>query len=112
MNTRKQLSGKIFSNKMDKTVVVEVVKRFAHPIYKKYVNRTKKYYAHDPQNLCQIGDVVLIEDGFNVDDIAYTYKDDAEILEFENVVKYRQKSVMLQSVIDFYELDKEEEAVG
>tara|TARA_Y100001960_G_C14522993_1_gene752272 strand:+ start:133 stop:402 length:270 start_codon:yes stop_codon:yes gene_type:complete len=62
MNTRKQLSGKIFSNKMDKTVVVEVVKRFAHPIYKKYVNRTKKYYAHDPQNLCQIGDVVLIEE--------------------------------------------------
>ena len=62
MNTRKQLSGKIFSNKMDKTVVVEVVKRFAHPIYKKYVNRTKKYYAHDPQNLCQIGDIVLIEE--------------------------------------------------
>ena len=62
MNTRKQLSEKIFSNKMDKTVVVEVVKRFAHPIYKKYVNRTKKYYAHDPQNLCQIGDVVLIEE--------------------------------------------------
>ena len=62
MNTRKQLSGKIFSNKMDKTVIVEVVKRFAHPIYKKYVNKTKKYYAHDPQNLCQIGDVVLIEE--------------------------------------------------
>ena len=62
MNTRKQLSGKIFSNKMDKTVVVEVVKRFSHPIYKKYVNRTKKYYAHDPQNSCQIGDVVLIEE--------------------------------------------------
>ena len=62
MNIRKQLSGKIFSNKMDKTVIVEVVKRFAHPIYKKYVNKTKKYYAHDPQNLCQIGDVVLIEE--------------------------------------------------
>jgi len=62
MNTRRQLSGKICSNKMDKTVVVEVERKFAHPIYKKYVNRTKKYYAHDSENLCNIGDVVLIEE--------------------------------------------------
>ena len=62
MNIRRQLSGKIYSNKMDKTVVVEVSRKFAHPVYKKYVNRSKKYYAHDPQNLCNVGDVVLIEE--------------------------------------------------
>ena len=61
-NKRKQLSGKIYSNKMDQTVVVEVSRKFAHPIYNKYVNRSKKYYAHDPKNLCEIGDVVLIEE--------------------------------------------------
>jgi len=62
MNSRKQLQGIISSSKMDKTVVVEVARRFPHPTYKKYVNRSKKYYAHDPQNLCELGDTVLIEE--------------------------------------------------
>ena len=62
MNTKKQLLGKVSSVKMDKTVVVEVHRKFPHPIYKKYVNRSKKYYAHDSQNLCDLGDKVLIEE--------------------------------------------------
>ena len=59
---RKQLSGIVSSNKMDKTVIVEVARKISHPIYKKYLNRTKKYYAHDPKNLCGIGDLVTIEE--------------------------------------------------
>ena len=59
---RKQLSGKVQSNKMDKTVVVEIMRKIPHKFYNKYVNRSKKYYAHDPQNLCSLGDVVVIEE--------------------------------------------------
>ena len=55
-------SGLVLSSKMDKTVVVEVARKFPHPTYRKYVNRSKKYYAHDPQNLCELGDTVLIEE--------------------------------------------------
>lgn len=59
---RKQLSGTVQSNKMDKTVVVEIMRKIPHKMYNKYVNRSKKYYVHDPQNLCSIGDIVLIEE--------------------------------------------------
>ena len=59
---RKELSGIISSSKMDKTVVVKVVRKFSHPVYKKYINRSKKYYAHDPNNLCGLGDSVIIEE--------------------------------------------------
>ena len=59
---RKELSGIISSSKMDKTVVVKVARKFSHPVYKKYINRTKKYYAHDPNNLCGLGDSVIIEE--------------------------------------------------
>ena len=45
---------------MDKTAVVEISRRFPHPLYKKYVTRTKKYYAHDTNNICQVGDMVSI----------------------------------------------------
>jgi len=64
MNTskRKQFSGIVSSNKMESTVVVKVVRKVPHPVYKKYVNRTKKYYVHDPKNLCGIGDIVTIEE--------------------------------------------------
>ena len=60
MNTKKQLLGKVSSVKMDKTVVVEVHRKFPHPIYKKYVNRSKKYYADDPEKICNVGDIVRI----------------------------------------------------
>ena len=61
-NKRKQFSGIVSSSKMEKTVVVKVVRKVPHTIYKKYINKTKKYYAHDPKNLCGIGDTVIIEE--------------------------------------------------
>jgi len=52
--------GVVSSNKMNKTVVVEVVTQMKHPSYGKYVQRTKKYYAHDENNECTIGDRVRV----------------------------------------------------
>ena len=60
-NRRRQLVGRVVSDKMDKTAVVLVTRRFMHPVYKKYITRSKKYYAHDEGNVCQIGDDVIIE---------------------------------------------------
>jgi small subunit ribosomal protein S17 len=57
---RKRLLARVVSNKMDKSVVVQVDRRVLHPVYKKYVSRSKKYMAHDPENQCDIGDRVLI----------------------------------------------------
>jgi len=59
----KQLQGVVSSDKMNKTVVVEVVSQIKHPQYGKYVQRTKKYYAHDEKNDAKIGDKVLITEG-------------------------------------------------
>ncbi len=59
---RRVLVGTVTSDKMDKTVVVTVVRRFRHPIYGKFVQRRKKYMAHDPANECRIGDKVAIEE--------------------------------------------------
>lgn len=59
---RKTLNGTVTSNKMDKTVVVEVVRRVIHPIYKKFIKRRKKYMAHAPENNCSIGDYIMIEE--------------------------------------------------
>ncbi|SEN22536.1 30S ribosomal protein S17 [Nitrosomonas marina] len=56
------LSGKITSNKSDKTVTVSVERRIKHPLYGKIISRTKKYHAHDEVNDSQIGDIVLIEE--------------------------------------------------
>jgi small subunit ribosomal protein S17 len=54
------LKGKVVSNKNDKTVVVQVVRTFPHPLYKKVVRRSKRYAAHDEQNKCSVGDLVQI----------------------------------------------------
>ena len=62
MSKRKQLLGKVVSNKMDKTIVVEIERLMMHPLYKKSVVRTKRLKSHDEKNVCSIGDVVLIED--------------------------------------------------
>jgi small subunit ribosomal protein S17 len=59
-NFRKQRTGTVVSDKMDKTVVVAIMKRVKHPVYGKTVNRTTKLKAHDEQNECGIGDVVRI----------------------------------------------------
>ena len=53
-------TGVVISNKMDKTVVVEVSRKVIHPVYKKYVRRRKRFMAHDQENQCRIGDEVLI----------------------------------------------------
>tara|TARA_B100000945_G_C20400761_1_gene607233 strand:- start:1615 stop:1881 length:267 start_codon:yes stop_codon:yes gene_type:complete len=60
LNKRKQLIGEVLSIKMDKTVVLRVDRRISHPIYKKYVTKSKKYYAHDENNKCAVGDIVKI----------------------------------------------------
>lgn len=57
---KRQLTGTVLTSKMDKTAVVEVTRRFAHPVYKKFVSKTKKYYADDPSNLTKPGDTVRI----------------------------------------------------
>ncbi|MCP5274356.1 MAG: 30S ribosomal protein S17 [Burkholderiales bacterium] len=56
------LSGKVTSNKMDKTVTVLVDRRVKHPLYGKIISRSKKYHAHDETNASKIGDIVLIEE--------------------------------------------------
>jgi small subunit ribosomal protein S17 len=58
--SRKRQIGKVVSNKMDKTVVVSIERIVKHPVYKKYVRRRGKCVAHDDQNVCQVGDKVLI----------------------------------------------------
>ena len=57
---RKTLTGTVVSDKMDKTVIVQVERLTLHPKFKKYVRRKKKYKAHDEANMCGIGDRVLI----------------------------------------------------
>jgi small subunit ribosomal protein S17 len=59
---RKEIVGKVVSNKMDKTVVVAVETRFPHPKYEKPIVQTKKFKAHDSENKCQLGDIVRIQE--------------------------------------------------
>ena len=61
-NERKQRVGTVVSNKMDKTIVVAVIEKFKHPLYKKTVSKTKTFKAHDENNQCNEGDTVLIEE--------------------------------------------------
>jgi small subunit ribosomal protein S17 len=57
---QRQVNGIIVSNKMEKTVVVQVERLVKHPLYKKYIRRRNKFMAHDKDNSCQIGDRVEI----------------------------------------------------
>jgi small subunit ribosomal protein S17 len=59
---RRELVGRVVSDKMDKTVVVEVERRVLHPQYRKYISRRKKYKAHDEGNTFQVDDVVVIQE--------------------------------------------------
>jgi small subunit ribosomal protein S17 len=56
------LQGVVVSDKADKTVIVSVERRVMHPVYKKFIKRSKKYAAHDEGNACKIGDLVRIEE--------------------------------------------------
>ena len=59
---RRVLTGRVTSDKMDKTVTVLVDRRVMHPLYKKFIRLSKKYAAHDEANLCKVGDQVRIEE--------------------------------------------------
>ncbi|HZF77436.1 MAG TPA: 30S ribosomal protein S17 [Acetobacteraceae bacterium] len=59
---RRVLTGRVVSDKTDKTVTVLVERRVMHPLYKKFIRRSKRYAAHDEANLCKEGDLVAIEE--------------------------------------------------
>ena len=59
-NLRKERTGVVTSNKMDKSITVAIKWKEKHPIYGKFVSKTKKYHAHDENNECNIGDTVKI----------------------------------------------------
>lgn len=61
-NLRKERVGVVTSNKMDKSIVISETKRVKHPMYGKFVLKTKKYVAHDETNDCNIGDTVRISE--------------------------------------------------
>ncbi len=60
-DSQRTIMGKVVSNKMNKTIVVQVERKVKHPLYGKYVRRFSKMYAHDEDNTCQMGDLVVIK---------------------------------------------------
>ena len=60
--TKKVLKGTVTSAKNNKTIVVEVVRKFKHPFYEKVIKRSKKYHAHDETDALKVGDKVMIEE--------------------------------------------------
>jgi small subunit ribosomal protein S17 len=59
----RSLSGRVVSNKMDKTVSVLVERKVKHPLIGKVISKSKKFHAHDEENACQEGDIVTITEG-------------------------------------------------
>lgn len=60
-NSQRTIIGKVISDKMNKTIVVQIERKVKHPLYGKYIRRFSKMYAHDEENACRIGDLVLIQ---------------------------------------------------
>jgi small subunit ribosomal protein S17 len=60
-NANRTLQGRVVSDKMDKTITVVVERKVKHPIYGKFVRRSSKVHAHDENNECMAGDVVVVE---------------------------------------------------
>jgi small subunit ribosomal protein S17 len=58
----RSVTGEVVSNKMDKSIVVMGERKVRHPLYGKYIRRSTKYHAHDENNECNIGDVVMIKE--------------------------------------------------
>ena len=58
---QRTVTGRVVSNKMNKTIVVQVERKVKHPLYGKFVRRFSKMYAHDENNECDVGDLVLIQ---------------------------------------------------
>jgi len=59
-NRRKTVSGTVVSDKMEKTITVRVSRRVKHPLYHKFITKSKKYHAHDEANECRVGDEVRL----------------------------------------------------
>jgi small subunit ribosomal protein S17 len=59
---RKEVIGNVVSNRMHKTIVVQVVRRKSHPLYSRVISKAKKFYAHDEKNEAHVGDVVKLEE--------------------------------------------------
>ena len=60
-NSTRTATGKVVSNKMDKTITVMVERRVKHPVYGKYINKSTKIHAHDEEIECNEGDLVMVE---------------------------------------------------
>ncbi len=60
--SRRELTGRVVSTKMDKTISVEVTRRVKHRVYKKYINRRSVFKAHDENNTCELGQTVTIRE--------------------------------------------------
>jgi small subunit ribosomal protein S17 len=60
--SKKTKTGSVVSDRMEKSIVVRVERKVQHPLYGKFVKKSVKYIADDPENLCKIGDLVLIEE--------------------------------------------------
>jgi len=60
MGNKNEKVGQVVSAKMQKTIVVEVTRRVSHPVYKRIINKRRKFYAHDEQQTAKVGDVVRI----------------------------------------------------
>lgn len=58
----RSITGKVISSKMDKTIVVMGERKVKHPLYGKFIRRSTKYRAHDPENVCSEGDLVMIKE--------------------------------------------------
>jgi small subunit ribosomal protein S17 len=59
---KRTVSGRVVSDKMDKTIVVEILRRFKHELYGKYITRTSKIHVHDESNQAKIGDLVAVHE--------------------------------------------------
>ena len=62
VSVARSVTGTVVSNKMDKTITLRVERRVKHPVYGKFVRKSKKIHAHDAENVCSIGDVVTVEE--------------------------------------------------
>ena len=60
-DSNRTMTGRVISNKMDKTITVLVERRVKHPLYGKFIKRSTKVHAHDAENQCRIGDMVTLE---------------------------------------------------
>jgi len=61
ITAQRTVTGKVISDKMHKTIVVQIERKVKHPLYGKYVKRFSKMYAHDEDNACKVGDLVIIQ---------------------------------------------------